>query len=643
MTLRAFIVGILLVAGFCLLDPYTSFVKSYGWDATGHFPVGPVFVLVFLTVVVNLALRQVRRAWAFSRPELMLVWCMLIVASVMPCDGMMRMWFPTLAGPAYLSRRADIAWRDTSLANAPDTLLLAKDPKSVAATQYFEGRREPGRFPLQQWLVPIACWSVLLAFFFLATLFMCAMLRRQWVDKERLQFPLARVPLEFAEGAGESPLPRLLCNRAFLAGVIATAAFRVLRALPLFFGRDQGWTVAIPFDSVLRGTPLGQFYIPDIDVWWTAIGFAYLVPADVSLSIWFFYLFGRAELQTAAWVQSDLHYGGTWSPLMTWQEAGSYIIFTLGAVFLARRHLLAVIRKAFTRARDVDDADEPVSYGLAFWGFVLCSLGFIGWFVYYGMTGWVAVAIFALVMSVMLVHARMVSQSGLYVTQLNWRVPNVMAGLGMGRIFSGRGAVLAYMFHDVFLYGSTAFLSPPAIHSFRISEVFPQGRRRRLLLPALCAALLVGGIAAGWMSLHEAYGLGAANFSDTWGTIQNPKDIFDLAHLSVQRSTWVSQARWLPFGLGIVLTGLVMFLRARFYWWPVHPIGLLAISSWCEDRLWLPFLIGWLVKVSLMKLSSGRVVHQARFFFIGLILTESSLSAVSTLVRTATGGSVPGF
>jgi hypothetical protein len=37
------------------------------------------------------------------------------------------------------------------------------------------------------------------------------------------------------------------------------------------------------------------------------------------------------------------------------------------------------------------------------------------------------------------------------------------------------------------------------------------------------------------------------------------------------------------------------------------------------------------------------VVHQARFFFIGLILTESSLSAVSTLVRTATGGSVPGF
>ena len=640
MTLRAFIIGLVLVAGFCLLDPYTSYIRDYGWNSAGHFPVGPVFLLVLLTVVINAGLKWVRRGWAFRQAELMLIWCMLIVASVAPSDGMMRMWFPALAGPAYLARRPDVTWKDTSLAHTPETLLLTKDPKSPAAQQFYEGRREAGRFPLRQWLIPIGCWSALLASFFLATLFLCSILRRQWVDIERLQFPLARVPLEFTE-EGRGLLPSLFANRAFVYGVAATAAFRFLRAAPLFFGRDSGWNIAFPFDSALRGTPLEQLYIPDIDLWWIPLGFAYLVPADVSLSIWGFYLFGRAELQTAAWAGSDLHYGGTWSLLMTWQEAGSYLVFTLGALFMARRHLAAVARKALGCGRPADDSAEPVPYGLAFWGFLAAAAGFVAWFTLYGMQWWVAAVFFCLIMSIMLVHARMVAQSGLYVTQLNWRVPTIFHALGGGQVFTARGIVLAEMFHDIFFYGSTAMLSPPAVHSFRISEVFQKGRR--LLLPVLCVALLVAGVTSGWTALTQAYSLGAANFSDTWGSVQNPGDIFALSHEVAQRAAWVTEARWLPFTLGAGLTAFVMFMRARFYWWPLHPIGLLAISSWHADRLWLPFLLGWLVKVSFMKFGSGRLTHQARFFFIGLILTESFTNGLSTLVRTVSRGKVPGF
>ncbi len=642
MTLRAFLLGLIAVVAVCLLDPFTSFNKGYGWNTVGHFPPAAVFFLVLFTVVVNVLIKLVKRSWALRQAELMLIWCMLIVACIVPSDGLMRWWFPMLAGPPYIARRADITWKETSLEAAPETLLLTKRPASVAAKRFFEGQRGEGRLPWTQWLTPISRWAEFMALFYLATFFLCAIVRKQWVERERLQFPLARVPLEFTEGAaGRGLLTDLFSNRTFQIGVLATAAFRFVRAVPLLFGKSSGWSISFPFEDVLKGTPLEQLYLQNFELWWTPIGFAYLVPADVSLSVWFFYLLGRAELQTASWFGSPLHYGGTWSDLMNWQTAGSYMIFSVGALFMARRHLAEVFKKATGLGRGIDDREEPVAYAVGFWGFVICSAGAIGWFVFYGMKLWVAVALFALLMCIMLVHARLVAQSGLYISASLWSAPNVLHGLCFGRAFGAAGAVLAQMQDGIMMGSNYSFLSPPAIHSFRISEVFQ--RRRRLLLPALFVALWVGIAASSWTCLTQGYKYGAANFSDTWGATGLPKAIFDSAHQKIEHPEQVDQAKWAPFGIGIGLTGLVMFMRARFYWWPIHPIGLLAISNWHADRIWLPFLLGWLTKVGLMKFGSGRSVREARFFFIALILVESFVGVVSTIVGTLSKGAIPGF
>ena len=533
-------------------------------------------------------------------------------------------------------------WKDTALALAPEPLLLSKNPKSMAAQQFYEGRPEGGRFPWRQWLTPISRWLVFIALFYLAIFFMCAILRRQWVERERLQFPLARVPLEFTEGsAGGGLLPRLFSNRMFRAGLIAAVAFRLVRDLPLFFGRRYGWQFVFPFADILRETSLENLYIGNVSIWWMAIGFAYLVPADVSLSVWFFYLFGRVELQTCAWLGSDLHYGASYGKFMQWQLAGSYLVFTAGALFIARRHLGAVFKKAVGLGRGISDSEEPVSYRLSFWGFLICMVGCVAWFSRYGMKVWVAVVMFLTMMCMMLVQARIVAQSGLYLFESTWMAPYVMQGLGFGHVFSGKGAVVVWMQYGIMMFGNHATLAPSAIHSFRISEVFD--RRRRLLLPALFVALIVAIAATSFTYLHDAYSMGALNFSDQWGTTGAPEWMFASAHRTMERAGVVSRAQWTPFGVGIVLTGVVMFLRARFYWWPIHPIGLVTIASYAVDNIWLPFFLGWLVKVSLMKLGSGRMVRQARFFFIGLILVESFVAGVSLLVSTITAGKIPPF
>ena len=640
MTVRAFILGLFAVAAVGLLDPYTSFNKGYGWMTQGHFPVAAAFLLVVFTVGVNTVLRLVRRSAALRRPELMLIWCMLIVGCSFP-SNLMRFWFPTLAAPPYLARRPDVAWKDTALERIPGTLLLSKDPRSLAAERFFEGGQVEGRLPWDQWLVPITRWAVLMVLFYAATLFLCAILRRQWVERERLQFPLARIPLEFtSEGPGGGVLPAVFSNGAMVAGLATGIGLKLLRAMPIFFGGQQSWNVTVPLQEVFMQTPLENLHMVSFQLIWMPIGLGYLVSADVSLSIWFFYLLGRVELLVASWAGSPLHYGGSYSELVRWHRPGAYLAFTVGTLFIARRHLADVVRKAVGRGRAVDDSAEPVGFRLAFWGLVLCSAGAAAWFAWYGVKVWAAALYVLLLLIMQLVHSRLVAQSGVYRTAPLPQGPGLLHALGLGHVFGPTGAVVTNVQYTIMIGGNNSMLGPAAIHAFRIGEVFKRGRR--LLLPVLMAAVVVSIAASSCTCLRQAYTDGALNYTHTWASIANPKSSFDLAHQMIQHPYDVAPVRWIPFGLGAVLTAAVMFMRARFYWWPVHPIGLLAFASFGVDRMWFSFFLGWLIKVTFLQFGSGRLLQRGRHFFIGFIISELFFDASWSLVCTLSGGRVPG-
>ena len=637
MSWRAFLLGLVLVVFMCWADTWAGLNRGYGWTTEGHFSAATVFLLVVLVFVINVAIKLVRRRWGLKQPELMLVWCMITVAAVFPTTSLFRAFLPTLGGPAYFAARSDVVWKDTSLAIAPQALLLSKDPKSFAVRQFYEGGGEEARIPWKHWFVPLSRWGLVLALFYLAIFFMCAILRRQWVEREHLLFPLARLPLDFTEPASpEGLLPAICSTRPFLYGFVGSAAFRLIRAMPVFLGGLQPWDVRVPFADVLSDTPLRDMSLPNQELWWAAIALAYLLPADVSLSIWFFYLFGRVELQTASWLGSAAYYGGSSSPLLSWQMAGSYAAFTIGALYLMRRHLVDVVRKAVGRGAGVDDSAEPVPFALAFWGLVLCCAGVAVWTAYYGARPSVAVALIAVVMCTQFVHARIVAQSGLYYTWLIWDPVSVVHSVSLGHALNPAGAVVAYMQRTIMM--NNVSLAPAAIHGFRIGDVFQRGRR--WLLPAMLAATVAALIACSLAFLSGAYSRGVLNFHDRPGNVYAPQNTFLAAHQVIERPYQVAVPHWGPLVLGVVLSGFMMAMRARFYWWPLHPIGLLATGNWYADRMWLPFLLGWLIKVSLMKSGGGRAMRSMRVFCLGFILADSSLDAVKTIVGAISGGAV---
>ena len=638
MTWRAFIIGVLAVAGFCLLVPVNDYRVGNTFLTGNHFPVGVFCFLFILTLGVNGILRLLRRAWMLRQSELMLVWCMMIVASTVPASGLMRNFLASMPAAPYLSQRPDLFWADDVLKDAPPGILLSNDAKSPAAKRFFEGtdRGEPVRVPWSQWTRTLVTWGIYIWLFYLATFFLCGILRKQWVESERLMFPVARVPLDFTGGSREG---RLLSSstrgKAFLIGMLVTIVFGLIRLAPLLSGADEGWRVAVPFWTVFSETALNYVNVSDGKIYPLAIGFAFLVPGDVSLSIWFFYVFMCVQIIIAHAAGRPLE-GGRSGPFLQWQQSGAFLTLTAGMLYMARRHLWAVLKSAFGRPGGADGSSEPIGYPLAFWGLVLSVGGLVGWNMYFGLSALAAIGVIGLTFSIVLVHSRMVSQGGLFFTQHSWGPAWFLHRITGGRVFSAPGVVVATLQSQILTSDSRELLAPHAMNSLRIWSVFE--RRRRLFLPIMLVTLAIALVAATYSSLRWVYyDRGALNTPIGSSHVYHMTNTFNGVHMMISQPWQGAQPRWGGLATGVAAMGALMVLRGTFYWWPINALGFAIAMSWCTRVLWFSFFLGWLAKALILKFGGGQTLRGGRQFFLGVIIGESLVIGGSTLMSLLTG------
>ncbi|MCK4282675.1 MAG: hypothetical protein KAX44_00035 [Candidatus Brocadiae bacterium] len=638
MTWRAFIIGILGVAGLCLLVPVNDYRVGNTFLTGNHFPVGVFFFLFILTLGVNAVLKVIRRAWMLSQSELMLVWCMMLVASTVPASGLMRNLLPVTTAAPYLSQRPDLFWEDEVLKAAPEGILVSNDPKSPAAKKFFEGTPagEPVRVPWGQWTRTFVTWGVYVWLYYLTTFFMCGLLRRQWVESERLIFATARVPLDFTEGAREGlVIPSLMRSKAFLVGTLLIILFGVIRLSPLSFGEDQGWRVLIPFWQIFSETALDYVHISDGKIYPLAIGFAFLVPSDVSLSIWLFYIFMCVQIIIAHSMGRPLE-GGRSGPFLRWQQAGTHLVLAVGMLYMARRHLWAVLKSAVGRRGGTDDSDEPIGYRFAFWGLVVTVAGLVAWNMHFGLGAGTAIAVIALTFTIVLVHCRMVAQGGLFFTQQTWSPSWFLHRITGGRIFSGPAAVVATLQGAVLIHDSREVLGPHMMNALRISSVFE--KRRRLFLPIMLVTLTVALAAAGYSSMKWVYyDRGALNVPIGRSHVYHMTNLYNGVHTMISKPWQGARPRWGGLVTGVLGMAVLMVLRGTFYWWPVNPLGIAIAMSWCTRELWFSFLLGWLAKALILKFGGGQTLRGGRQFFLGVIIGESLIICASTLMSLLTG------
>ena len=167
---------------------------------------------------------------------------------------------------------------------------------------------------------------------------------------------------------------------------------------------------------------------------------------------------------------------------------------------------------------------------------------------------------------------------------------------------------------------------PALTHAGRIAEGI-RGRRRNLMA-AIGLGFIVSLFVSVTLTLYLGYRDGAYNFN-SWEIVRAGESHFK------GTATWVkdglTKAPTPPvyvehpdymafFGAGGAVMALLIYLRYRFVWWPIHPVGMAISGSYLARRTSFTIFMAWLIKLVMLKVGGPSVYRKSRPFFIGLLV-----------------------
>jgi len=537
-----------------------------------------------------------------------------------------------------------------------------------------EKRSAEWRKFLAHWKGPLAWWLPLLGLILLVQVFLAALMRRQWSDHEKLMFPHAEVVRALAEGSDLSARSRrVLASPALWIGAGVSGAVFLFQGLNNYFP-----TIPAPnLQSISLSTFISERP-------WTAmernisaepylVSIGYLLTTEVSLSIWAFGVINQAlRVAASAW---GLPRDDAWAVHGEWMNSdalytGAMLIFVGWLVWGGRRHIWYVLRRGLGLVpADTAEGTEPMGYPTAFWGFWLCLAGILLWCVLAGLKLWVMAVLFGLYLAMVVVISRVVAEAGLltcgagfwpYYPQF---VFSWIFGFGQGaggqmiayqKGWLGAGGTLIPV--TLRAMGVWSFIWPSMLHvlplspflltAFKLTETEP--RRKRLLTWLMVAALVAGVLIFLHGTLVFAFEKGSQGTK--FLGFNCPSWAFNNWLL---RDVVNKERMWTPdfwrVGMmatgGVVMTALLIF-RSLFYWWPLHPLGMVAIGI---DGVWFCFLLGWIFKRAALAYGGGDFSQRVNPFFYGLIVGQFAMAGFWMLVGLCgtscpdSGGLLPGM
>ena len=398
---RALLTGGLLAALIAIGVPYGSMVVQGSRLGLSSATPAAFFLLFVLLGTVQVGLGAVRREWAFGRGELVTIFAMMAVATAIPTRGVVGMLLPMITGTFYYATPEN-QWAELIHPHLADWMVVA-DPEAIR--DFYEGVGRDAPIPWDAWLVPLGRWLAFYAAFYLALICLMNILRRPWVDNERLAYPLAQVPLAMIQGAEESRVAPFFRQRLVWLGLAIPFVLGSLEALHHYFP-------AMPSPVLeTRLSLLRQIVVLRLDINFLMLGFAYLIGVQLSFSLWVFYLLHA--LQEGLLRSLHLHHTaelGTWSDAgMGHQMIGACAVLVVYSLWTARAHLAEVGRCFLRPGRD---EGEMASYRFSVVGLVLGAVGMVLWLWQSGLPVWIAALVVVVALGLLVALTRIVAEAG---------------------------------------------------------------------------------------------------------------------------------------------------------------------------------------------------------------------------------------
>lgn len=517
------------------------------------------------------------------------------------------------------------------LANgARSTRVLEEPAGGLARLLWMAGL---GTVPWKDWFRPVVAWGGFAALILLGSFGINAIFRSRWVDGERVQMPLTRIPLMMVGKSfqsGEEPV-RFWSNPVMWTGFAIALVWAVL----------QGWHFYNPSvpDLEIR-FPLGPYFGPEWGKTWDVafsvglilLALAVFIESGILLSAVVGFLIFRLSYfagDMTGWDSLPKY------PYASYQQIGGFLAYAAVLVWAARRQLGAAFRSEDSEAR---------------WGAGMVMAAFLGvalWTAWIGIPLWQALLLLAFLLVVALVSSRFRVEIG---TPIGYFTPTNASYLfflcGGFAVFANDFLLFSYAMSFVFL-GAVFFLIPGAQLEFL--EV---GRRLRIpsgqIWGATALGVLGGVVIGGWIFLLVGYSFGAGAVLNNWSFTQKAwffsEYTAEMARAGSD-SAGGNTGEWLALAYGAGGTLLIATLRQWIAGFWLHPFGFIVGATPFMQDSWGTFLVAWGIRSSCLKLGGVRMLrHGLQPFFGGAFLGGAAawliFVVIGTMVSSAGAGMI---
>ena len=524
-------VGLALLAtgGFC---SYWASRDAVDWYSPGFW----FGAFLALSSLWNVPVVQRGGTFALSRAELVLVYVMLLVVSALCTMGLTQQLLPAITGIFYYASPVN-QWAEKLFPHFPSQRILVDD--GAGNHGFYEGGALAD-IPYATWVEPLCWWALLLLSLYVAMVSTAVILRRQWVERERLAYPLTQLGVAIVQGErGTGLVNGFLKHRALWWGAAVPLAYGSLKAL-------HQYDSSIPNIGLIWWVPfIGQ---QNLQIWisFALVGFSYLISTQIAAGIWIFYLLSKVEAEFLAVSgfksTSKFVYGVSYEPLLAYQGGGALIAMVLLGLWTGRGHLRDVWSKALNRNANIDDDDEIMSYRAAVIGVLFGTGGIAGWLWLMGTPLWVGALFAAVALLVFIGISRVVCEAGLAAVRSPMIAPDLIVQ-GIGSQAVGAAGVFNLSFAYIWSADIRIFLLAMVANGLKLIQNMDR-RSRRVVFWALVAAIFIGVAGSCWMVFHLAYKYGGINL-DGWRFHGGPSTIYDAARARADRTrlVWVGVLR----------------------------------------------------------------------------------------------------